>query len=578
MCGIVGIVGRAATEPTIKAMLQTQRHRGPDHTGWMIPKQGVALGHNRLSIIDLSSEANQPMEDLHKRYVIVFNGEIYNYRELRERLAHHYPFRTSSDTEVLLAAYSVWGEQMLERLNGMFAFVIYDRKSGTLFGARDRFGVKPLYYVHNVEGFYFASEIKAFEAAELRLHPDESVWASYLAYGTYGQPHESFWEGVRQLEAGCCFHYDDNAGLKIRRWYDFVARVSDRDPMSLDELEAHYESLMEESVAFRFRADVKVGFNLSGGLDSSTLLAMVHKTDPSHGNITAYTFYTGDERYDELKWVEMMLEHTGNPLQKVRLDVSDVPRLAQELYEVQYEPYGGIPTIAYYNLFRQARQDGTPVLLDGQGMDEQWAGYDYYTSKQKSVVQGVKTAATRIEALNKDFVQYARKNDFPTPFAEQVQNLQYRDLFYTKIPRALRFNDRVSMASSVELREPFLDYRLVEMAFAQPLSYKIHNGQKKWMLRRIARKYLGDQIALAPKRPLQTPQREWLGSELSGFVEMQLERIAQSPVRQWFDMDALYAEWQDYKHGNQDNAFYVWQWVSVGMMIKARCMGNIYFL
>ena len=566
MCGIVGIVGKAAKEYTLDAMLRAQHHRGSDHTGKLMPKEGVALGHNRLSIIDLSAEANQPMEDAQGRYVIVFNGEIYNYLELRMRLAHHYAFCTVSDTEVLLAAYSVWGEEMLEHLNGMFAFVIYDRKHDRLFGARDRFGVKPFYYVEYEGSFYFASEIKAFEVAGIPLHPNERVWASYLAYGTYGRPEESFWEGVRQLEAGCALVYDGS--VKTKRWYDFVSRIGQvHTEMTLEAVQASYEALLEESVRLRFRADVIVGFNLSGGLDSSTLLAMVHKTHPNNDNIKAYTFYTGDERYDEDKWVEMMLKRTGNPLQKVLLAALDVPILAKELFEVQYEPYGGIPTIAYYNLFKSARADGTLVLLDGQGMDEQWAGYDYYTSKQKSIVQGVKTSPTRISVLNKDFVQYARKNDFPAPFPDRVQNLQYRDLFYTKIPRALRFNDRVSMASSVELREPFLDFRLVEMAFAQPLLYKIRDGQKKWMLRRIAQQYLGDQIALAPKRPLQTPQREWLGNELSGFVETQLERIASSPLRSWFDMDGLYREWEIYKKGDQDNAFFIWQWVSVGLML-----------
>ncbi len=566
MCGIVGIVGKAAKEYTLDAMLRAQHHRGPDHTGKLMPKEGVVLGHNRLSIIDLSADANQPMEDVHGRYVIVFNGEIYNYLELRKRLAHHYAFRTVSDTEVLLAAYSVWGEEMLEQINGMFAFVIYDRKRDILFAARDRFGVKPFYYVEYEGSFYFASEIKAFEAAGIPLCPDETVWASYLAYGTYGRPEESFWEGVRQLEAGCALVYDGS--VRRRRWYDFASRIGEiHTESTLETVQASYEALLEESVKLRFRADVTVGFNLSGGLDSSTLLAMVHKTHPGNDNIKAYTFYTGDERYDEDKWVEMMLERTGNPLQKVLLAAADVPALAQELFEVQYEPYGGIPTIAYYNLFKRARADGTLVLLDGQGMDEQWAGYDYYTSDEKSIVQGVKTSPTRMGVLNKDFVQYARKNGFPAPFSDRVQNLQYRDLFYTKIPRALRFNDRVSMASSVELREPFLDYRLVEMAFAQPLSYKIRDGQKKWMLRRIAQQYLGDQIALAPKRPLQTPQREWLGNELSSFVEAQLERIASSPLRVWFDMDRLYREWEMYKKGDQDNAFFIWQWVSVGLML-----------
>ena len=569
MCGIVAISGKAANERPLKRMLDVQHHRGPDNTGIFCIPQKVAIGHNRLAIIDLSAEANQPMADTSGRYLIVFNGEIYNYRELRKMLATHYHFTTHSDTEVLLAAFIVWGEAMLERLNGMFSFIIYDHKSGEIFGARDRFGVKPLYYMFHDESFYVASEIKTLEASGVALSPDEKVWSDYLCYGSYGQPDKTFWKDVYQLKAGHFFRYRKQ--LEITQWYNFVERINIIEPeKSLEEVQNKYEALLIDSVSLRFRADVKVGFNLSGGLDSSTLLAMVNKIHPQNTNIHAYTFYTGDARYDEDFWVEKMLEQAKNPLEKVLLDVHDVPKLAKELAQVQYEPYGGIPTIAYYNLFKQARKDNTLVLLDGQGMDEQWAGYDYYTSPGSSVIQGVKTSPTRVHTLSRDFAMLGEKSSYPTPFDNRVQNLQYRDLFYTKIPRALRFNDRVSMASSVELREPFLDYRLVELAFAQPQEYKIRNGQKKWMLRQIAQKHLNKEIVSAPKRPLQTPQREWLGNELSSFVEKQIETILDSSMRTWFDTDALWKEWHHYKNGDQDNAFYIWQWVSVGMMIESK--------
>jgi asparagine synthase (glutamine-hydrolysing) len=567
MCGIVGIVGKYADEERLTKMLAVQNHRGPDFTGTFVDDSKIALGHNRLSIIDLSDEANQPMWDNSGRYAIVFNGEIYNYIELRESLKGHYRFRTHSDTEVLLAAYLEWGKEMLERLNGMFAFVIYDRVAGELFGARDRFGVKPLYYTLQGESFYFASEIKALEAGGIRLSPNEKVWSEYLLYGSYGKPNESFWHGICQIEAGHYFCYDGT--LKTTRWYDFAERVgSIKASESTEALQASYEDLLTESVSLRFRADVRIGFNLSGGLDSSTLLAMVERTHPRESNIEAFTFYTGDARYDEDLWVEKMLAHRPYPLHKVRLEAEKVPELARELYRVQHEPYGGIPTIAYYNLFKEAKRSGFRVLLDGQGMDEQWAGYDYYTKPQGGMVQGVKSSPMRPNVLQSAFTRLAEKNAYPQPFSDRLQNLQYRDLFYTKIPRALRFNDRASMAASVELREPFLDYRLVELAFVQPESYKIRNGQQKWLLRRIAQKYLGDEIALAPKRPLQTPQREWLGNELSAFVEEQIEKIASSNLKNWFDMDIMRKEWQAYKNGNQDNAFYIWQWVSVGLMIS----------
>ncbi|MDB4759038.1 asparagine synthase (glutamine-hydrolyzing) [Akkermansiaceae bacterium] len=572
MCGIAGIVGSQAEADTINKMLRVQHHRGPDYTGSSVKNAFVALGHNRLSIIDLSPEANQPMLDESGRYQLVFNGEIYNYLELKERLKGKYHFCTSSDTEVLLAAYAVWGKAMLDELNGMFAFAIYDNETGSLFAARDRFGVKPFYYAAHKGSLYFASEIKALKASGLTVEPNPRVWAQYLAHGSYGGAGACFWTGVNQLESGCFLEY--NGSVKIERWYNFEQRVLTIDP-GADEQSVleEYERLLVDSVRLRFRADVSVGFNLSGGLDSSTLLALVNRNFPDNKNITAYTFYTGDDRYDELFWVEQMLQGADNPSEKVLLNVHDVPALAQELADIQDEPYGGIPTIAYYSLFKQARDKGCLALLDGQGMDEQWAGYDYYTNGEGGVVQGTKTPPTRSAVLNPEFKELA----LPAPeigmkFDSRIKNLQYRDLFFTKIPRALRFNDRASMAASVELREPFLDYRLVELAFAQDDAFKIRKGQRKWMLRQIGEKLLSGSIAQAPKRPLQTPQREWLGGELAGFVDEHIERIRGSEFNTWFDADQMSREWLSYKNGQQDNAFYIWQWVSVGLLTQSKIL------
>ena len=205
-----------------------------------------------------------------------------------------------------------------------------------------------------------------------------------------------------------------------------------------------------------------------------------------------------------------MIAKTKNPLTKVLLEADAVPAFAQKMEWQQDEPYGGIPTLAYAKIFEQARKDKVLVLLDGQGMDEQWAGYDYYTQENEATIQGVTDSPFRINMLSDAFLAKAEKPVYPKPFDDAVLNKQYRDLFYTKIPRALRFNDRISMMFSTELREPFLDYRLVEFAFSLPLDFKIKDGVTKFMLREIASEYLADDLVFAPKRPLQTPQREWL--------------------------------------------------------------------
>ncbi|MFZ3273063.1 MAG: asparagine synthase (glutamine-hydrolyzing), partial [Lutibacter sp.] len=391
MCGIAGTIGNYK-EHQLNAMLTSQHHRGPDATGKYVDPNLAALGHNRLAIIDLSEQANQPFLDPSGRYVLVFNGEIYNYIELKEELQNDYDFKTASDTEVLLAAYIKWGATCLSRLNGMFAFAIWDNQEKMLFAARDRFGVKPFYYHCNQNGFYFASEIKALHAAEIPKIPNEKVWASYFAYGSYGNPDETFCDGIEQLPGGHYLEYK-NQKLTLKKWYFFVEEVA-KQPKNLTYKEAkeQYLALLKDSIKLRFRADVPVGFNISGGLDSSVLLALVNLQEngkdnfniregvpPSEpvlsgvevgvrGLINAYTFYTNNSDYDELPWVEQMIAKTRNPLTKVLLQADEVPDLAQKMAWQQDEPYGGIPTLAYAKIFEQARKDKVLVLLDGQGM------------------------------------------------------------------------------------------------------------------------------------------------------------------------------------------------------------------
>ena len=566
MCGIAGILGENAKSNVIDDMLMVQHHRGPDYKGkWL--ENDVALGHNRLSIIDLSNSANQPFSDNTKRYTIVFNGEIYNYIELRKKLKSSYKFQTSSDTEVLLAAFIFWGKDCLKHLNGMFSFAIYDNKSKSLFAARDRFGVKPFFYHKNNDSFYFSSEIKAIHAAGIKKKPNEEIWASYFAYGSYGMPDETFWEDIHQLPGG---HYLElkNSTLSISKWYVFEEEVKKFDEkIPFNDVKEKYAALLKNSIELRFRADVSVGFNISGGLDSSTLLVFVNQMEGKE-NINAYTFYTGHKDYDELFWVKEMINATQNPLNKVLLTVDHFTKEIDFLTHIQDEPCGGIPTIAYSKIFKEARKDDVIVLLDGQGMDEQWAGYDYYLKKNDQLIQGMEGSPFKKNVLSKEFLSKAKKPSYPTPFENELLNKQYRDLFYTKIPRALRFNDRVSMAYSTELREPFLDYRLVEYAFAQPYEYKIKDGIQKYLLRELVSEYLDDSITNSPKRPLQTPQREWLGNELSGYVESKIKNLKDSDFASWFDINEMSNEWQKYKDGDNDSSFHIWQWISFSNLMK----------
>ena len=567
MCGIAGIIGPKSSEADLKKMLQTQEHRGPDHTGIFFDPGFAAIGHNRLSIIDLSPEANEPFVDDSGRYYLTFNGEIYNYKELREELKSFYSFRTVSDTEVLLAAFIHWGKDCLHRFNGMFAFAIWDSVEKKLFAARDRFGVKPLYYSERDHTLYFSSEIKALKNDIFDASPNLEVWANYFSYGSFGMPHQTFFEKIFQLPGGHQLEYSTGK-LNINKWYDFEARVQNvSQKTTFEEVKENYLHLLKDSIKLRFRADVPLGVNISGGVDSSLLLALVNLFEDKR-QINAYTFYTGDERYDELPWVEKMISTTQNPLQKVLFSASEVQETAKKVGQFQDEPYGGIPTLAYSNIFKQAQRDGIKVLLDGQGMDEQWAGYDYYQNSGSTIQGTGKTSPFRPNTLNNYFAALAEKPEYPQPFDNQLQNLQFRDLFYTKIPRALRFNDRISMAYSTELREPFLDYRLVELAFAQPEDFKIRNGQGKYLLRELLSKLAPKELSYAPKRPLQTPQREWLAHELKPFVEEQLARLRESGAADWFDHDEIEKEWKKYLKGDNSSSFHIWQWVNASLLLS----------
>ena len=372
-------------------------------------------------------------------------------------------------------------------------------------------------------------------------------------------PTETFWEGIRQLPGG---HYLEFAAglLKVCPWYDFVAQVQNQPQLSEQEAIETWKQLAMDSIRLRFRADVPVGFNLSGGLDSSLLLGMIRQQQPLDSGVEAFTFYTGDTRYDELPWVEEMIQSTRFPLNTVLLQASEVPALATAVSWFEDEPYGGIPTLAYSKIFKRAHEKGIIVLLDGQGMDEAWAGYDYYQLGTAHLVQGSVDTPVRPDCLTQTFRELAQKPIFPTPFDNRLQNLQYRDLFYTKIPRALRFNDRISMMHSVELREPFLDHRLVELAFSFPESYKIRNGVGKWLVRELSASLLPDNIVLAPKRPLQTPQREWLGGDLLLWMQGRIDWLATHP---WFQENNVQYAWNQYLKGADCNSFFLWQWISI---------------
>src|SRR6266480_3000186 len=358
MCGIAGMFGKGWHHHQLKAMVASQGHRGPDAEGVHVSLTGLAaLGHNRLSIIDLSQAGRQPMSDPSGRYWIVFNGEVYNYVELREELISDYSFHTKTDTEVLLAAYIKWGGLCLARLIGMFAFMIWDEQEKCLFGARDRFGVKPLHYYRTADGaIWIASKVKALHAAGVTRRPNPSTWATYLVSGMYDHGEATFWEGIHRIPPGGCFTWTQERGLSVLSWYDAAqaALSAGQDARSENEVADELLALLEESVRLRFRADVPVGICLSGGLDSSLLLGLVHRIQGPDSAVKTFTFHCGDPAYDEVPWVEQMLDKTKHPACFCRLAVEELPGLAARVQASQDEPYGGVPTLGMAKVHERA--------------------------------------------------------------------------------------------------------------------------------------------------------------------------------------------------------------------------------
>ena len=568
MCGISGIINHKDAGSLILKMTDAQAHRGPDATG-NYTSENIALGHNRLSIIDLSKNGNQPLYSKDKRYVIIFNGEVYNFAELKNLLKNNYEFVTQTDTEVVLASWLIWGEKCLDRFLGMFAFAIWDTQEKKLFAARDRFGVKPFHYSIVNNTFLFASEIKAIHATGLLSREEnEEIWATYFCNGLYDFNEQTFWKNVCKLPAGHQLVWQQN-NIEISSWYNLANKIK-LDTRKQEDVEEELLFLLEDAVRLRFIADVPVGVCLSGGLDSSLLLALIQKVKGKDFPIHAFTFYTGDEKYDELPWVQQMIKNSAVIHHECKLTVNEIPRLAKKISHHMDEPYGGIPTLGMSKVFEKSAELGVKVLLDGNGMDEGWGGYDYYQKANtldfaKGPVQGSSKVLSLENCLTDCFKKITIKPSKAQYHSDTLINLQLRDLLMSKIPRSMRFADRNSMAYSIELREPFLDHRIIELGLNQPLENKIRNEKGKYLVRKIAQHLIPTQVGEAPKRAVQTPQREWLANELSNWAKT---LINSAESNDWFKPNSLQTEFDAYQKEMPDNSFYIWQMINAALSLN----------
>ncbi len=606
MCGICGKIKFHNAEVSvreIKAMADKIRHRGPDDDGYFT-ENGFGLGFLRLSIIDLSPGGHQPMLSDDERYVMTFNGEIYNYIEIRDELKKKYTFKTQSDSEVLLKAYIEWGEDCLHRLNGMFSLVIYDRKDKTIFGARDRFGVKPFYYNLTSESFTYSSEIPAIlEVMDKKPQADDSAIFDYLVFNRTDQTEKTFFKEVKKLQHGCKFNLNSKGELKISKWYDLRERVKDTEPLKTPE---EYKELFSSSVGLRLRSDVPVGVCLSGGLDSSSIVSTLLNDYDKKDLQTFSAVYEKGETGDESKFIDLY-----RPLLK---NMHFITPSAETLFndKEKYNRAHGepTPTTAPYAQFKvmELAHGNVVVTLDGQGADEQLAGYHYfygfyfkdllkkmrlvrllsesskYVTNHRSLY-GLKTFAyfllpssmkTSLRVSEKGYIhsdffasQSGGNSIAGDLYASNSLNDALHDHFEFKLEHLLKWEDRNSMWFSLESRVPFLDYRLVEKTLSVHPDMVINNGTTKHLLREAMKGILPEQIRnRKDKTGFMTPEEKWFRTDKFKNYITDLIDSQSFKNRGYFNSKEVKERYDKHLKGEINISKEIWKWINLEMWFK----------
>jgi asparagine synthase (glutamine-hydrolysing) len=563
MCGIAGIINTKnlkVNDNIISTVTDAAAHRGPDGRGVFIDNN-VAIGHRRLSIIDLSNHANQPMQygdDL----FIVFNGEIYNYIEIKNELIKEgFYFSTKSDTEVILAAYKYWGKDCLNKFNGMWAFAIYDKAKQEVFCARDRFGVKPFYYATINNQFVFASEIKQLLVLMPNRKVNQQILADYLVTGFEEHKNTTFFESILKLPAAHFLLFDLKSNLyEIKKYYT-IKTDSTISTLGIEDAVELYHNIFEDAVKLRMRSDVKVGTCLSGGVDSSVIAYYASKIYTGSNKFTAIHASSIDNNNDELPYAKTVSNSLNLDLKITKPTEASFIEVLNNLVTTQEEPFGSPSIAMQYFVMKMARNNGTTVLLDGQGGDETLLGYErYYPALIKSLPLVKKIAALkeisensklnllqsvlytmyfsnssiRINQLKRKAAFYHKSFTSYVDYSpiiqladsyNNIEKLQKLEIETTQLSHLLKYEDKNSMAHGIETRLPFLDYRCVETALSINIQHKINKGWTKYCLRKMADKKLPDSIIWRKNKiGFEAPTNVWLKN--NEHIALQVKKSA----------------------------------------------------
>jgi asparagine synthase (glutamine-hydrolysing) len=632
MCGIAGVVmrrGEGIDPSAMAGMSRILHHRGPDDRGYLLWRGNGAplraraiqadgplrLGfvHCRLSIIDLSEAGWQPMTGANGRFDIILNGEIYNYIELREELARSGErFHSTSDTEVLLAAWSRWGEAALDRIVGMYAFAIVDWKERRLTLVRDCFGIKPLYYTALAGGIAFASEVKA-----LLVLPDVSRRVApeplyqYLSAGLTDIDGETLLADIQQLPPATLMQVglDDARISEPRRYWSLPARPCAGVDGDFAAASRRLRDLLAESVRLHLRSDVPVGALLSGGIDSSAIVALMREVGGARLDLHTFTYAADDDVIGEEHWADLAGSSARATMHKVRIAAGDLVQDIDELIAAQDLPFGGTSIYAQYRVFGAARHAGVKVMLDGQGADEMFGGYLFYNSARvASLIRAgrIGSALTLFgHSIGRSGLGAGRAAArvaaglVPRPYLDTAQSLMRRiasqpwldDRWFaarggtnnrplwegraslsealatsfagSNLPSLLRYEDRNSMVHSIESRVPFLTRSLVEFVFTLPEHFLIpDDGTNKSVLRAALRGLVPDAILdRRDKVAFATPEHRWL-KRIDGWVTGVLasEAARAIPVLR---SEALLSEWSAVRAGRRPFGWHIWRWLNL---------------
>jgi asparagine synthase (glutamine-hydrolysing) len=613
MCGIAGIITNKAdllSVTRLKKMTGVLAHRGPDGDGhWINQNNTTGFGHRRLSIIDLGPTGAQPMHYLN-RYTIIHNGEIYNYLEVKNILQQKgYQFYSQSDTEVILAAYDCYQTDCLQYFDGMFSFAIWDEREQTLFAARDRFGEKPFYYYFDGDQFVFASEMKALWAAGIEKQINEKMFFNYFTLGYTQNPanaEETFFTGINKLPARSFILYHLPACRLTRSLYwnidvDFVDEtITDQQAI------AQFNHLFSQSVQRRLRSDVPIGTSLSGGLDSSCVLAGIQAT-ASRQYKTFSAVFPGFKN-DESVWINRTTAHFGAQNYTVQPNADQVIHDFEKICYHQEEPFQSASVTAQYYVYALARQQQVTVLLDGQGADEILAGYHKYYHwywqqlfrENKSTLHhelsnarslgiaepwGIKNKLAaamptyagwylrrqrarqqmRAHDLSTAFVKEYGESYYEIAHFDELNNILYYNTFVNGLEELLRYADRNSMAHGTEVRLPFLNHELVKLLFSIPARFKIRNGYTKWLLRKSMEDKLPAGLAWrTDKIGFEPPQQQWMNDiRLQEYIHESKRTLVKHGL---LKAQALHKKIQPQEAHAADN--YDWRYLVAGQLLR----------